>query len=58
MEQPKAFHAFFCVYTCWDFYENYNLILSLNIVQGIATVDSTRIDLNTYGYMEGEPSHE
>ena len=58
MKQSKAFHAFFCVYTCLDFYDGHDLVLSVNIVQGISTVDSTRINLSEYGYMEGEPSHE
>jgi hypothetical protein len=58
MNQVDAFEIFFCVYTCLDFYYEYNLILSLNIVQGIITIDSNYIDLNTYGYTEGEPNHE
>jgi hypothetical protein len=58
MEQPRAFHAFFCVYTCLDFYDKCDLVLSVNIVGGIVTVDSTRIDLSKYGYWEGEPANE
>ena len=58
MEQPASFHAFFCVYTCMDFYDVHNLVLSVNIVEGIVTIDNTRIDLSKYGYWEGEPANE
>lgn len=58
MGQPDPFGSFFCVYTCWDFYTKHNLLLSINIVQDIVTVDSTCIDLSEYNYIEGEPANE
>ena len=58
IEQPNAFDLFFCVYTCWDFYDGHDLVLSINIVQGIVTVNGMRIGLNQYGYRRGEPTNE
>lgn len=53
MEQPDAYDLFFCVYTCWDFYDQHNLLLSINIVEGIVSVDSKCIGLSQYGYKKG-----
>jgi len=43
LSQPNAFEQFLCEYTCWDLYDGYELVLSLNVVQGIITINTNRI---------------
>jgi hypothetical protein len=58
-EKEDSFDMFFCQYVCWDFYDNNTLILSINIVQGIVSVNSDAIDLTEYNnYLEGDFGYE
>jgi len=56
LSRPDAFEEFLCEYTCWDLYDGYRLVLSLNVVQGIITVNTSRIKLQTA--QEGGTGHE
>ncbi len=49
-----AFSEFFCHYPCWDLYERNTLIMSINVVQDIVSVNSNAINLYDYAdYEEG-----
>lgn len=52
IEAKDAFELFFCNYLCWDFYDQNVLILSINIVQNIISVNSVAIDLTDYNCEE------
>lgn len=44
-EGKGGYDLFFCNYPCLDLYDNNNLIISINIVQDIVSVNATAIDL-------------
>lgn len=56
LSQPDAFEKFLCEYTCWDLYIGHELVLSLNVVQGIITVNTNYISLPKEN--EGVSTHE
>lgn len=57
MKSKEVSDSFFCHYVCFDFYDGHNLILSINFVQDLVSINSHAIDLTKYD-IEMEPNNE